>query len=110
MGASGTLHTSTKLSGYVWLGNETKLVHVPEDQADDVQMDADDDVDEAATDLPRLSVKIQQDDQDEVHGEVQEEPQDEEQKDDEAHEEVSDEQMEGVDSRRRGNARAARIL
>ena len=30
-GASGTFHTSTKLSGYVWLGSETKLVHVPED-------------------------------------------------------------------------------
>ena len=31
IGASGTLHTSTKLSGYGWLGSETKLVHVPED-------------------------------------------------------------------------------
>ena len=64
-------------------------------------MDADDDVDEAANDLPRSSVKIQQDDQDEVHGEVQEfqeEPQDEEQKDDEVHEEVPDEQMEGAGS------------
>ena len=54
IGASGKPHTSTKLSGYVWLGSETKLVHVPEDQAGDVQMDADDDVDETANDLPRL--------------------------------------------------------
>ena len=42
IGAAGTFHTSTKLAGYVWLGSETKLVHVPEDQAGDVQMDADD--------------------------------------------------------------------
>ena len=35
-------------------------------------MDADDEVDEIATDLPSLSVKIQQDDQDEVQEEVQE--------------------------------------
>ena len=61
-------------------------------------MDADDDVDEAVNDLPRLSVKIQQDDPDEVHEGVQEEPQDEEQKDDELHEEIPDEQMEGVGS------------
>ena len=43
IGASGIFHTSTKLSGYVWLGSDTKAVHVPEDQAGDVQMDADDD-------------------------------------------------------------------
>ena len=53
-----------KLSGYVWLGSETKLVHVPEDQANDVQMDAEDEIDEIAND------------------EVQEERQDEDQKDD----------------------------
>ena len=98
IGASGTFHTFTKLSGYVWLASEAKLVHVPEDQAGDVQMNSDDDVDETANDLPRLSVKIQQDDQDEVHEEVQEEPQDEERKDDEVHEEVPDGQMEGVSS------------
>ena len=43
----------------MWLGSETKLVRVPEDQADDVQMDADDEVDEITNDLPSLSVKIQ---------------------------------------------------
>lgn len=64
IGASGTFHTSAKLSGYVWLGSETKLVHVPEDQANDVQMDAEDEIDEIAND------------------EVQEERQDEDQKDD----------------------------
>ena len=59
-GASGTFHASTKLSGYVWLGSETKLVHVPEDQAGDVQMDADDDAAVDETDeLPKLSVKVQ---------------------------------------------------
>ena len=46
IGASGALHTSTKLSGYVWLGNDTNLVHVPEDQVGDVQMDADDEAEE----------------------------------------------------------------
>ena len=50
----------------MWLGSETKLVHIAEDQAGDVQMDADDEGDETANDLPSLSVKIQQDDQDEV--------------------------------------------
>ena len=43
VGASGILHTSTKISGYVRVGSVTKLAHVPEDQAGDVQMDADDD-------------------------------------------------------------------
>ena len=96
IGASGTFHTSNKLSGYVWLGSETKLVHVPEDQAGDVQTGADDEADERANDLPSLSVRVQQDDQDEVQEEVQEEPQNEEQQDDKVHEEVPDEPMEGV--------------
>ena len=73
IGASGTLHTSTKLSGYVWLGSDTKLVHVPEDQAGDVQMDAGDDkADDEANELPSRSVKVQQDD--EVHEEVPDQP------------------------------------
>ena len=95
IGASGTFHTSTKLSGYVWLGSETKLVHFPI-QAGDVRMNADDEGDETANDLPSLSVKIQQDDHDEVQGEVQQEPQDEEQQDDEVYEVVQEEPMEGV--------------
>ena len=84
VGASGILHTSTKLSGYVWVGSETKLAHVPEDQAGDVQMDADDDevVDEP-DEFPKLSVKVQEDEDDEVH------------------EEVTDEPMEGVSSQQR---------
>ena len=43
----GITHVSTKLSGYVWIGSKTKLVHIPEDQADDVTMDdaAEDDID-----------------------------------------------------------------
>ena len=36
----------------MWLGSETKLVHVPENQAGDVQMDADDEADERANELP----------------------------------------------------------
>lgn len=99
VGASGTFHTSTKLSGYVWLGSETKLVHVPENQAGDVQMDADDEADERANELPSLLVKVQQDDHEKELEEVQEEPQDGEPQDDEVHEKVPDEPMEGVCSR-----------
>ena len=40
---AGDFHTSTKLDGYAWLANTDKIVHVPKDQADDVNMDDDDD-------------------------------------------------------------------
>ena len=40
---AGEFHTSTKLDGYVWLANTDQMVHVPKDQADDVNMDDDDD-------------------------------------------------------------------
>ena len=80
----------------MWLGSETKLVHVPENQAGDIQMDADDEADERANELPSLSVKVQQDDHEKESEEVQEEPQDGEPQDDEVHEEVPDEPMEGV--------------
>ena len=33
-----------KLDGYVWLANTDKMLHVPKDQADDVNMDDDDDL------------------------------------------------------------------
>ena len=82
VGASGILHTSTKLAGYVWVGSETKLAHVPEDQAGDVQMDAPDDEAVGETDeFPKLLVKVQHDD--------------------EVQEEVPDEPMEGVGSQER---------
>ena len=64
-------------------------------------MDADDEADERANDLPSLLVKVQQVHQDEVQEEVQEEPPDGEHKDDEVHEGVSDEPMEGVGSQER---------
>ena len=92
--ASGALQTTTKLSGYIWVGSESKLVHVPEGQAGDVQMDADDDAEGTADELPKLEVKIQQDDQDDQDDAPHEEPQDEHDDDDEPHEEVRDEQME----------------
>ena len=73
IGSSGVLHASTKLSGYVWLGSDTKVVHVPEGQAGEVQMDTDDDAaDDETNELPKLSVKVQPDD--EVHEEVPDEP------------------------------------
>ena len=56
----GTTHVSTKLSGYVWIGSKTKLVHIPEDQADDVinTMDdvAEDEIDRRADALPKKKV------------------------------------------------------
>ena len=51
---------------------DTKLVHVPEDQTGDIQMDAGDQADERANELPSLSVKVQQDD--EVHEGVPDQP------------------------------------
>ena len=68
----GITHVSTKLSGYVWIGSQTKLIHIPEDQAGDVTMDdvAEDDTDRRADVLPRLEVKIER----EVQEEVQQEP------------------------------------
>ena len=78
----GITHVSTKLSGYVWIGSQTKLVHSPEDQAGDVTIDdvAEDDTGRRADVLPRLEVKIEPEDEQEpqqvqdVQEEVQEEP------------------------------------
>ena len=76
----GITHVSTKLSGYVWLGSETKLVHIPEDQAGDVTMNdaaEEDEVDRRADKLPNLEVRIEQEDEEgpqqveEVQEEVQ---------------------------------------
>jgi hypothetical protein len=55
---AGEFHTSTKLDGYVWLANTDQMVHVPKDQADDVNMDDDDDVDEEVELLPTLEVIV----------------------------------------------------
>ena len=77
----GITHVSTKLCGCVWLGSETKIVHVPEGQADDVTMDdvAEDEADKKADTLPNLEVRIEREDADEPQqvGEVQEEVQEE---------------------------------
>ena len=56
---------STKLSGYVWVGSKTKLVHIPGGQADDVVMfdvetQDEQEVDEETKDLPSLEVKIEE--------------------------------------------------
>ena len=48
---AGEFHTSTKLDGYVWDANTEKVVHVPRDQADDVDMD-DDDAQEDTQSIP----------------------------------------------------------
>ena len=60
---AGDFHTSTKLDGYVWLANTDKMVHMPKDQADDVNMgDDDDDVHEEVELLPTLQgiVRLQE--------------------------------------------------
>ena len=55
--SAGELHTSTKLDGYVWVANTEKVIHVPRDQADDVEM-KDDDVQEETQFLPSLQVIV----------------------------------------------------
>ena len=55
--SAGELHTSTKLGGYVWVANTEKVIHVPRDQADDVEME-DDDVQEETQFLPSLQVIV----------------------------------------------------
>ena len=40
---AGEFHTSTKFDGYVWVANTERVVDVPNDQADDVDMEEDDD-------------------------------------------------------------------
>ena len=87
----GIAHVSTKLSSYVWLGSQTKLVHIPEAQAGDVTVDnvAEDEADRRADTLPNLEVRIEREDE--------EEPQQVE----EVQEEVQEEPMEGVGSQER---------
>ena len=60
----GITQVSTKLSGYVWIGSKTTLVHTTTDQADDVTMEdveveAEDETDRKANELPNLEVKIE---------------------------------------------------
>ena len=101
IGASGVFQTLTKLAGYISVGSDSKPVHVPQDQAGDVQMDSDEDVEEAEGEVPKLEVKSQQDEHDDA---PHDEPQVEEQNDDETHEEEQDEPMEeteGVGSQQR---------
>ena len=67
---SGLTEVSTKLSGYVWIGSETKLVHIPEGQAGDVVMhDVEtqdgDELDKKAKELPSLEVKVEEVEEDE---------------------------------------------
>ena len=39
---AGEFHTSTRLDGYIWVANTSKISHVPNDQADDVDMEEND--------------------------------------------------------------------
>ena len=40
---AGEFHTSTKFDGYAWVASTERVVDVPNDQADDVDMEEDDD-------------------------------------------------------------------
>ena len=82
--SAGAFHTSTKLDGSVWLENTEKMVHVPKDQADDVNLDDDDDAQEEVEFLPTLQVIVR--------------PQEGSKKE------------EDVSSRERGNIRTSRTL
>jgi G3E family GTPase len=44
--SAGEFHTSTRLDGYVWIAARDKMVHIPKDQAEDVEMQKDDDEEE----------------------------------------------------------------
>ena len=39
---AGEFHTPTRLDGYIWVANTSKISHVPNDEADDVDMEEDD--------------------------------------------------------------------
>ena len=54
---AGAFHTSTKLSGYVWVASSEKVAHVPKDQADDVNME-DPEKDDETQFLPSLHVVV----------------------------------------------------
>ena len=56
--SAGELHTSTQLDGYVWVANAEKVIHVPKDQADDVDMENDDAAQEETQFLPSLQVIV----------------------------------------------------
>ena len=57
--SAGEFRTSTKLDGYVWIAARDKMVHIPKDQAEDVEMQAGDDEEEEQEDsLPKLEVIV----------------------------------------------------
>lgn len=57
-GAAGTFHTLTKPDGYIWIGSKDNLLHVPKDQADDVEITESDIAKEVEDTLPRVEVKV----------------------------------------------------
>ena len=83
-GSGLTDSSQHKTSGYVWIGSEIKLVHIPEGQADDVLMQTqdEDETGKKASELPNLEVKIEEEEEEEEH-----EPQ-----------QVQDDQQEGAGS------------
>lgn len=52
------LSTLTKPDGYIWIGSKDNLLHVPRDQADDVEITESDIAKEVEDTLPRVEVKV----------------------------------------------------
>jgi hypothetical protein len=55
---AGNFHTSAKLDGYIWIGSKGKFLHIPKDQAEDVEITEGDIAVEIEDTLPSLEVKV----------------------------------------------------
>ena len=71
---AGEFHTSTKLDGYIWLASDDKMIYVPKDQADDVNMD--DEIEEEVELSPTLEVIVGPQEKEDVSSQQREEPAD----------------------------------
>ena len=54
---AGEFHTSTMLDGYIWVASTSKISHVPNDQADDVDMEEDDEHGTQASHFLKVTVR-----------------------------------------------------
>ena len=68
---AGEFHTSTKLDGYIWLASDDKMIYVPKDQADDVNMD--DEIEEEVELSPTLEVIVGPQEKEDVSSQEREE-------------------------------------
>jgi hypothetical protein len=54
---AGEFHIPTRLDGYIWVANTSKISHVPNDQADDVDMEDDDENETQASHFLKVTVR-----------------------------------------------------